>query len=194
MCSRFELNSPPKNLTRCLDLDEVPNGFTQGEIRPTSHTLCVGARGPFINRWGLKIDWDSKPLINARAETLKEKRTFQPLLNSRCLVPASAYFEWRREGKVRHKNRIAIPDMPLFSFAGLTDGEHVTIVTCQSVPSVAQIHSRMPVILSSNDEKAWIDGERAYDDVAYLVLPRPDLVLEVDEEASPLPPQDDLFG
>jgi len=194
MCSRFELNSPPKDLTRCLGLDEVPNGFTQGEIRPTNHTLCLGARGPFINRWGLKIDWDSKPLINARAETLKEKRTFQPLLNSRCLVPASAYFEWRREGKVRHKNRIAIHDTPLFTFAGLTDGEHVTIVTCQSVPSVAQIHSRMPVILASSDEKAWIDCERAYDDVTHLVLPRPDLVLEADEEASPLPPQDDLFG
>ena len=194
MCSRFELNSPPKDLTRRLDLDEVPNDFTQGEIRPTNHTLCLGAHGPFINRWGLKIDWDSKPLINARAETLKEKRTFQPLLNSRCLVPASAYFEWRREGKVRHKNRIAIHDTPLFTFAGLTDGEHVTIVTCQSVPSVAQIHSRMPVILSSSDEKAWIDCERAYDDVTHLVLPRPDLVLEADEEASPLPPQDDLFG
>ena len=70
MCSRFELNSPPKDLARCLDLDEVPNGFTQGEIRPTNLTLCFGARGLFINRWGLKIDWDSKPLINARAETL----------------------------------------------------------------------------------------------------------------------------
>ena len=194
MCSRFELNSPPQDLTRCLDLDEVPNGFTQGEIRPTNHTLCLGARGPFINLWGLKIDWDSKPLINARAETLTEKRTFQPLLNSRCLVPASAYFEWRREGKVRHKNRIAIHDTPLFTFAGLTDGEYVTIVTCQSVPSVAQIHSRMPVILSSSDEKAWIDCERAYDDVKNLVLPRPDLVLEADEEAPPLPSQDDLFG
>ena len=194
MCSRFELNLPPKDLTRCLDLDEVPNGFSQGEIRPTNHTLCIGAHGPLINRWGLKIDWGSKPLINARAETLKEKRTFQPLLNSRCLVPASAYFEWRREGKVRHRNRIAIPDTPLFTFAGLTDGKHVTIVTCQSVPSIAQIHSRMPVILSSSDEKAWIDGKRAYDDVAYLVLPRPDLVLEADEESSTPPPQADLFG
>ena len=194
MCSRFELNSPPKDLPNCLGLDEVPNGFTQGEIRPTNYTLCLGPRGPFINRWGLKIDWDSNPLINARAETLKEKRTFQPLLNSRCLVPASAYFEWRREGKVRHRNRIAIPDTPLFTFAGLTDGEHVTIVTCQSVPSVAKIHRRMPVILSSSGQEAWIDGERAYEDVAYLVLPRTDLVLEADEEASQPPPQDDLFG
>ena len=194
MCSRFELNSRPRDLNRCFDLDELPNGFTQGEIRPTNHTLCIGPRGPFVNRWGLKIDWGNKPLINARAETLKEKRTFQPLLNSRCLVPASAYFEWRREGKVRHRNRIAIPDTPLFTFAGLTDGEHVTIVTCQSVPSVAQIHSRMPVILSPSDEKAWIDGERAYDDVAYLVLPRPDLVLDADEQPSLPPPQDDLFG
>ena len=193
MCSRFELKTHPTDLISGFDLDEVPDGFTQGEIRPTDHTLCLGPRGLFINRWGLKVNWGSKPLINARAETLREKRTFQPFLNFRCLVPATAYFEWRREGNARYKNRIAIPDAPRFNFAGLTDGEHVTIVTCQSVPSVAHIHDRMPVILSSINEMAWIDEERNYDDVADLLLPQHDLYLEPCEKPSQPPLQDDLF-
>ena len=60
--------------------------------------------------WGLGVDWTAKPLINARAETLAEKRTFRPLLERRCLVPATAYFEWRKDGKARHKNRIRPED------------------------------------------------------------------------------------
>ena len=193
MCSQFELNTRPDDLTRCFDLDGVPDRLIQGEIRPTNYTICVGPDGSFMNRWGLKVDWDSKPLINARAETLNKKRTFLPLLNSRCLVPASAYFEWRREGKVRFKNRITIPNLRLFAFAGLTNGENVTLVTCQPVPSIAQIHSRMPVILSSDDQKTWIDAERDYHDVAHLVLPRLDLELTADEEAPSSPRQGDLF-
>ena len=193
MCSRFELKTHPRDLNCGFDLDEVPDGFTRGEIRPTNHTLCLGPRGLSVNRWGLKVNWGSKPLINARAETLREKQTFQPLLNFRCLVPASAYFEWRRDGNQRFKNRITIPATPLFTFAGLTDGEHLTIVTCQSVPSIAHIHDRMPVILSSKNEMAWIDDERDYDDVAHLVLPQLDLCLEACEEPSPPQLQDDLF-
>ena len=193
MCSRFELKAHPRDLARCFNFDGVPDGFTQGEIRPTNHTLCVGPLGPFISRWGLKLDWTSTPLINVRAETLREKPIFQTLINSRCLVLATAYFEWRREGKARFKNRIAILDTPLFAFAGLTDGEHVAIVTCQPAPSIARIHDRMPVILSSDDEQAWIDNERAYDDIADLILPQSGLDLVADEEI-PLPPrQGDLF-
>ena len=193
MCSQFELKMHPSDPNWGFDLDELPDGFTRGEIRPTNQTLCLGPRGLFINRWGLKVNWGNKPIINARAETLRVKPTFQPLLNFRCLVPASAYFEWRREGSQRFKNRIAISDTPQFTFAGLTDGENVTIVTCQSVPSVAHIHARMPVILSSINQMVWIDDEREYADVAHLVLPRDDLDLEVDEKPPQPPRQDDLF-
>ena len=193
MCSRFELNATPKDLAQCFGLDWVPDTFTRGEIRPTNKIICVGSNGPFINSWGLKFNWDSHPLINARAETLNKKRTFRPLLNSRCLIPASAYFEWRREGKMRLKNRIVIPTLPLFAFAGLTDGEYVTIVTCQPVPSIAQIHSRMPVILSLDGQKAWIDDNRNYYDVAEMLIPRLDLNPTAEEEVPPPPQQGDLF-
>ena len=193
MCSRFELNTVSTDLTDCFGLDELPDGFRQGEIRPTNYTLCVGPLGPFVKRWGLKVYWDNKPLINARAETLTRKHTFKPLLNSRCLVPASAYFEWRREQTARCKNKIVIPDLPLFSFAGLTDGENVIIVTCQSIPSISHIHSRMPVILFGDDKKKWIDDDLNYEDIAELVLPQADLGILATEEAKLPPQQGSLF-
>ena len=83
--------------------------------------------------------------------------------------------------------------LPLFAFAGLTDGEYVTIVTCQPVPSIAQIHSRMPVILPLDGQKAWIDDNRDYNDVAEMLIPRLDLNPTAEEEVPPPPQQGDLF-
>lgn len=193
MCSRFELNTRPRDLARHFDIDNLPDGFTTGEIRPTNPVLCIGPDGPVMNTWGLSVDWDNKPIINARSETLSEKRTFQPLLQSRCLVPASAYFEWRRDGKRRHKNRVAMHDQELFAFAGLTDGQRVTIVTCTPIPNIAHIHGRMPVILERDTEGVWVDPSRSYQDVAALTRVRNDLELGAAEDTLPPPRQGDLF-
>src|SRR4051794_28559475 len=55
-----------------------------------------------LMRWGLVPNWWSKPLkelrmatFNARAETVAEKPFFRDAFNrSRCLIPASGYYEW----------------------------------------------------------------------------------------------------
>jgi putative SOS response-associated peptidase YedK len=49
------------------------------------------SQGPRLMNWGLTVNWSTKPLINARCETLKQKKNFQfppesPLPNSsKCL-------------------------------------------------------------------------------------------------------------
>ena len=53
-------------------------------------------------RWGLIPSWARDPaigmkLINARAETVAEKPSFQkPFRKRRCLVLADGYYEWKR--------------------------------------------------------------------------------------------------
>lgn len=63
-------------------------------------------------KWGLvphrtlDITTVQRP-INARAETLSEKPTFKELLqNRRCLVPASGFFEWKKEGKKKIPEKV----------------------------------------------------------------------------------------
>lgn len=193
MCSRFEVNAKPRNLARRFGFEDLPLDFTEGEVRPTNDVLTVAMAGAEVLKWGLQVAWDTKPLINARAETLAEKPTFQPLLESRCLIPASAYFEWRRDGKARFKNRISLADNELFAFAGLTDGTRFTIVTSSPHPSVADIHNRMPVILAANTEAAWLDNALPFAEVCGF-LNRADLNLEAEEDVPPPPRQPDLFG
>lgn len=173
MCSRYDLNMLPRDLARRYLLPEggMPP-FRVGEMRPTdSAPVITGPGRAVMLTWGIPAPWDGKPLINARGETLATKKTFKPLLESRCLVPATAYFEWRRVGRERLKNRIAPADGEPFAFAGLHDGTNFTIVTCAPAPDVAHIHDRMPVILPAESEAAWIDPAFAFERVAALLAP-----------------------
>jgi len=202
MCSRYEMNAPPGELAKRYGLNappSVPNAF---EIRPTDQALMItrgidaNTQSALLMGWGLEVDWDSKPLINARAETLETKKTFQPLLENRCLVPAVAYFEWRKVGKAKLKNRIERKDKSLFAFAGLTDGNRFTIITCRPADNIAHIHNRMPVILDAQQEPKWADPGLSFAEVKGLLVPCKSAVLESNEEAPPPQPQikqPDLF-
>lgn len=171
MCSRFEVNASSRDLTRRYGFNDLPTDFTTGEVRPTDPALMIAAGGPRVMRWGLSVDWNNKPLINARAETLAEKSTFRPLLKNRCLVLATAYFEWRHHGGQRFKNRIAPNDGATTAFAGLHDEERFVIITCAPVSDIAHIHNRMPVVLGVGEALQWIDASLGFEILGPLLVP-----------------------
>jgi len=202
MCSRFEINNTFENVVLRFDISAnaafIPEFAPIAEVRPTNKVpIITNDRQILPLRWGLKVDWDNKPIINARAETLAEKRTFQPLLENRCLVPATAYFEWRKDEKLKIKTRIQPNNGELVAFAGLIDDDTFTIITCQPSPSIAYIHGRMPVILDPASEAVWLSADNAYEDVTKLLTPYPDERLETEEISNPTAKekkQGDLFG
>ncbi|MDA8637117.1 SOS response-associated peptidase [Rhodospirillales bacterium] len=194
MCARYEYKTLVSDLMEAYDLPEAPALPNQSEIRPTDVAVVVHQdRTTATQPWGFQVDWTKQPMINARAETLTEKPTFRPWLQSRCIVPASAYFEWRTDdlGKKR-KNRIWLPDDSMMSMAGLTDGERFTIVTCTPSRAIEHIHSRMPVVLAANDVNCWLSDD-PFDQVMSVLQPYGG-VITFDEEKPPPPAQQDLFG
>jgi putative SOS response-associated peptidase YedK len=122
-------------------------------------------------KWGLVPHWTqditmAQRPINARAETLSEKSSFKELLkNQRCLVPASGFFEWKKEGSKKIPFYLHLPKIPLFGFAGLydcwkcPDGKLLftyTIITTEPNELIAKIHNRMPSILQPEHEDRWL--------------------------------------
>jgi len=194
MCSRFELTVHPREMAIRFALPELPVVANRSEFRPTDQALVIrrGGAVTFL-AWGFAVDWSKSPLINARAETLTEKKTFLPVLENRCIVPATAYFEWRKDGSRRLKNRISLTSGEPFAMAGLTDGERFTIVTCPPAATIAHIHNRMPVILAPEAESLWQDPTLSFADVS-VHLKTFCGALAADEDAPPLPAQGDLFG
>jgi len=123
-------------------------------------------------RWGLIPSWAKDPaignrLINARGETLTEKPSFRNAFrNRRCIVPATGFFEWKRD-KVKVPYNIFVKDEKIFSFAGLweewksPEGAVVrsfTIITTTPNELMEGIHDRMPVILDRHNEQVWMES------------------------------------
>ena len=128
-------------------------------------------------RWGLVPSWAkdtsiASKLINARGETLTEKASFKTAFKKRrCLVPADAFYEWRKEGSTKQPFAITTTDNGPFAMAGLwegwrdpTTGEWLhtyTIVTTSANALLADLHDRMPVILPQSCWSAWLGEEEA---------------------------------
>ena len=124
-----------------------------------------------IMKWGLIPNWATdasigSKLINARAETLLEKPSFQHLVpTQRCVVLADGYYEWKRSKSRAIPYYICHPEKKILPMAGLWDiwknisGENLfsyTIITTMSNSDLKEIHHRMPVILDNKNIDPWI--------------------------------------
>ena len=167
MCSRYELNSTAREVAARFRLTVPPPLPNRAEVRPTDPALVIGPDGGFLARWGLEVAWGKRPLLTARAATRDAPPSFRRLLRARVLVPATLWWEWRPDAG-GGKTKIALRPRAggLFSFAGLLDGEHFTLVTRAADPGIAAIHDRMPALLAAKDEATWLDPALAFDQAA----------------------------
>jgi len=125
MCGRYTLFTPVAEL-------EPRFGATFGEGYRPGYNRAPGEQLPVITaedperatrmEWGLTPSWaeESFGLINARAETVREKRSFADAYESRrCLVPADGFYEWVEESGEKRPYRVAFDDDRPFAMAGL---------------------------------------------------------------------------
>jgi putative SOS response-associated peptidase YedK len=109
----------------------------------------------------------SAGMINARSETAATKPAFRdPMKFRRCLVPADAFYEWKRTGTTKQPFCFEVNGGELFAFAGLWDrwrdpsGQWIrscTILATTPNAVTSSVHDRMPVILDSHDYDLWLD-------------------------------------
>jgi putative SOS response-associated peptidase YedK len=192
MCGRYSLICIDDLGKRFRVFDPMIGARSKFNIAPASEMPVIvhsDANHAVIMRWGLIPSWTrdiraAKPLINARVETLEEKPAFRSLVKThRCLVPASGFFEWKKEGERKNPYYIRLSEDPLFSFAGLYNQWHnpggvtvstYTIITCEANPLVAPLHDRMPVILSRPGEDRWLDPNSVIpEDLKTILVPYP---------------------
>ena len=198
MCARYELIAPAQNIIERFGLTVPLSAFDIfhpiAEVRPTNQVPVIGIDGDVtLMRWGLDVPWQKQPMINARAETATQKSTFKPLLEQRLSLPATAYYEWRKDGKLKVKTRIAVADTDVFAMAGLYNQDRFVVLTCNPAPDIAHIHNRMPVILSGSLESDWINPDLTFDDLAPRLVPASE-PLTATEIPGPKPKQTDLFS
>jgi putative SOS response-associated peptidase YedK len=177
MCSRFTLRTSPQAVAKAFHLDDIPDFSPRYNVAPTQQVLAIrlqdGKRQSSFLHWGLIPSWADDPsignrMINARAETVADKPSFRSAFKrGRCLVVADGFYEWQKAGKAKQPFHIRFKEDHPFAFAGLAEHWHrgeqtidsCTIITTDPNELMADIHDRMPVILSPNDYDLWLDPE-----------------------------------
>jgi len=133
-----------------------------------------------LARWALTPGWSKMlktavPMFNARSEGITEKSSFRAAVASRrALIPASGYYEWLTDPQTKKKTPYLIRPArgETMAFAGiyswwrdraLADDDPngwaltTTILTANSVHTLAHIHDRNPVPLPREWWDDWLD-------------------------------------
>jgi putative SOS response-associated peptidase YedK len=194
MCGRFIIDSDPDQIRKAFNLDQVSTPVEPSyNVAPTQTVVTVVRReGQNVleaMRWGLIPIWAKEMsigarMINARAEGIANKPSFKrPLKSRRCLVVASGFYEWQKNGATKVPMFIRCRSKEPFAFAGLYDtwkspsGDTVTscaIITTGANELMQPIHDRMPVILSKKAYRRWLDPlNQDLDELVALLQPYP---------------------
>ncbi len=191
MCGRFALSPKTKDVEKLhplkVDLTKITPSYN---IAPSQKIDCIiNDHGTEQTQliWGLIPFWAkdksiSSRLINARAETIAERPTFKHSFERRrCLILASGFYEWKKiSGSKKIPYFVKLESTSLFFFAGLWDkwiapnGEFMqtaTIITTEPNAIMADIHNRMPVILSRESSLIWLDNHSSEQSLRSLLSP-----------------------
>jgi putative SOS response-associated peptidase YedK len=191
MCGRCVITSPPAALRQIFGYVEQPDFPPRHNIAPTQPIPVIivenGVRHFRLMRWGLLPAWVKDVdkfslLINARAETVREKPAFKNAIRRRrCLIPADGYYEWQASEKRKKPCFVHRRDARPIGLAGLAEtwigpnGEEldtVAIVTAPAGADLAMLHERVPVTIAEGDFDRWLDC-RADDAEAVIDLLTP---------------------
>lgn len=196
MCGRYNVTLTAHQLTlgfQVLASDPELPFKPRYNVAPTQTAPIVtldqdGKRRLSLARWGLVPGWmkdglKGKPHFNAMGETVAEKPLFRAAFRrSRCLVPATGFYEWKLQGKTRQPIHFHLPASAPFAFAGLQeafttdDGKFVesfTVITTAPNELVAEVHNRMPVILPPEAHLVWLDPRESKDRLVGFLCPYP---------------------
>ncbi len=197
MCGRYNITRTDALQAR-FDLDGLlPALAPVYNVAPSMRMPVVVRHSPNsleLARWGFVPAWakekpGTRDLINARDDRLRASTTFAPAFaSSRCIVPATGFYEWRKVGSTKVPYHIRRTDQDLFGFAGLLlsprdpqGGAHPAYVIITTSPNAtrAPIHHRMPAILTAENEDSWLDPDHGdVESLLALLRPYPDELLE----------------
>lgn len=196
VCGRFALTENAEVVSECFRVDSVsPRLFEvlrpRYNIAPSRSVLAVvddeEGRRTDMFRWGFVPRWAKDPtigyrMINARSETAAEKPSFREAFERRrCVIPASGFYEWRKDGGHKRPHYIRPAFDEVFALAGLWEswkpkdaenGEPIDtciILTTNPNALMKPIHDRMPVILDFDSLDLWLDREAPGEAVQHLL-------------------------
>lgn len=209
MCNLFENTVSFADLVRAFGQNarpvlkpepgSAPNLPLFEAVRPTDVAPIVRPFGEGSElaqlRWGFVNDRPKAgPVTNFRSEG---RRFANAEDRGRCLVPATAFYEFTGNRSPKTRWRFTEAGQPWFCLAGLwrrhpEAGERFTLLTTEPGPDMAPYHNRQVVLVPRERWADWLSGAAEAD----LLKPAPAGTLKVARDSpEPAPsPSLPLFG
>lgn len=200
MCGRYSFFTPIAAAETALQVKSAiwPEWQSKYNAAPTQLLPVITNEFPDIIQflqWGLIPKWATNPTIssgmpNTRSETIAEKPSFRNIFKyKRCIVLADGYYEWqaatgenissKSKKTVKQPYRIYVPGNKLLLMAGIWDTcgaeglSTFSLITCSPNADVADIHHRMPVLLSLTQLSQWLSNETPLEMLLAMLQPAP---------------------
>ncbi|WP_288369349.1 SOS response-associated peptidase [uncultured Algoriphagus sp.] len=190
MCGRYSLSKSKIELEERFQAEMLTDFKPRYNIAPTQLVPVVTSQSPkgfSFFYWGITPEFGrnkpvSQKLINAKAESVHQKMTFKSSFKQRrCIIPADGFYEWKKLGKKTSiPHRFTLREGGLFSFAGIwdeyetVDGENqhtFLILTTEPNELVSEVHDRMPVVLTPETEKKWLNNYSSEEELLEILKP-----------------------
>ncbi|WP_289030908.1 SOS response-associated peptidase [uncultured Algoriphagus sp.] len=190
MCGRYSLSKSKIELEERFQAEMLTDFKPRYNIAPTQLVPVITSQSPkgfSFFYWGITPEFGrnkpvSQKLINAKAESVHQKITFKSSFKQRrCIIPADGFYEWKKLGKKTSiPHRFTLREGGLFSFAGIwdeyetVDGENqhtFLILTTEPNELVSEVHDRMPVVLTQETEKKWLNNYSSEEELLEILKP-----------------------
>ena len=143
-------------------------------IPPTTPIPALLNNGNYLyTHFGYLPSWASSKAsmnINARSESIYEKKTFrESFKRRRCIIPINGFYEWKKDEKDKTPFFVSDIKNEYFALAGIWDEYFdieldmkivtIALITCDANEKLSKIHHRMPVVLEKKDFSKWLRSE-----------------------------------
>jgi putative SOS response-associated peptidase YedK len=199
MCGRYTLDAVEElNERYGLERKETTRLKPNFNVAPTQSMPVItrnnGKHDLELMRWGIPRfigPGKVKDVFNTRAD--KAFWSWKKLtMSQRILIPATGFYEWKKQAGGKQPFFIHPKAQRIFSFAGIwniwkdDEGKQFktySIMTTDPNEEMLDIHNRMPVILHPQDEDAWLSEENDNNQevLSEFLLPYDDNGLEMYE-------------
>lgn len=190
MCNLYRMTKGTAEVAKLFAVEPDLAANYAAEVYPGYPGLVIAQGRARAMNWGFPLvltgkqgqKLKPKPVTNAREDKLLTPFWRDSFARRRCLIPVSHWAEAEGEKGRMTRTWYGLPGEDVFAVAGLWResaewGEVYTMVMVNGHPQMAEVHDRMPLILSPAAREYWLEGS-ADDALALCQTWEDDLTVE----------------
>lgn len=179
MCGRYFYDLQSERLKNYWNEAKIgkEKKIAANEIFPSNQVITLAVKQKEVvagvTRWGFEGFRRGQLLINARAETVEEKKTFaKHFKESRCVFPMSGFYEWKEKEKFFFSNNEVLYVACFYRIHKKETGfetESILLTTAAN-ESVERVHDRKneAIVILNNYFKGGVGKSKLSTMFAYL--------------------------